>query len=353
MDALATTGLAIPASLPEFWAQYGQGLLTLTLWIVGGVLVDRLVAYLLSQRATKKGTRISRAIGLSFRGLVTWIAAAIGFWIAFYQTPLPSQINQDLSMWLKLVSALIVTAFLGRLGGNLIMVYTERENTVIPSGSIFKNVTSIMVWIVGLAVMLNIMGVSLTPLLTALGVGGIAVGLALQPTLDNLFSGIQILASRQIEPGDFVRLEGGEEGTVEDVTWRNTTIRRAAGDLVIVPNSILGKSLIINFSRSNQAFRLVVTTTVRYGTDPALLERIALDVAHQVIAESPSAHKDTEPSVAFVDVGPSGITFNTVLPVVSYEERVDVRSLYVDALQRRLTEEGIEAPLPMVGVARA
>ena len=340
----------IPASPGEFWELYGQGLITFALWLIAGYLVNILVKRALAHHILRDRAKVTRAIALSFKGLVVWIAGTIGFWIAFFSTPLTGELNQDISVGLKLVTALLTTAFLARLSGNLVVVYSEREGTGIPASSIFTNLVKVTVWILGIAWMFAILGISLTPIITALGVGGIAVGLALQPTLDNLFSGIQILASGQMGPGDYVRLESGQEGVIEDVTWRNTTIRQTSGNLVIVPNSVIGKSLIINFSRSTSAYSLVVTTTVKYGTDPALIERIAMEVAEQVMADAVGSHKDAEPAVSFVGIEPSGITFNTVLPVVSYEQRLGVRSMFVERLQKRLVAEGIEAPAPVARI---
>lgn len=345
-----TQQFIIPSSPAEFWELYGQGLITFALWLVGGFVLNILLKRVLELQFLRDRARVTRAIALSFKGLVVWITGTIGFWIAFFAIPLSGELNEDISIGLKFVTALLLTAFLARLCGNLVVVYSEREGTGVPASSIFTNLVKATVWLIGIGWMFSILGISLTPILTALGVGGIAVGLALQPTLDNLFSGIQILASGQMGPGDYVRLETGQEGVIEDVTWRNTTIRQTSGNLVIVPNSVIGKSLIINFSRSTSAYSLIVTTTVKYGTDPALIERIAMEVAAEVMVDAPGSQQDAESNVSFVGIEPSGITFNTVLPVISYEQRLGVRSMFVERLQKRLIAEGIEAPAPVARI---
>lgn len=345
-----TQQFTVPTSPADFWVLYGRGLITFAIWLVGGLLLNALLKRALDHHFLRERAKVTRAVALSFKGLIVWITGTIGFWLAFFATPLTSELNQDISVGLKLVTALLITAFLAKLMGNLVVVYSAREGTGVPASSIFTNLVKVTVWILGIAWVFAILGISLTPIITALGVGGIAVGLALQPTLDNLFSGIQILASGQMGPGDYVRLETGQEGVIEDVTWRNTTIRQTSGNLVIVPNSVIGKSLIINFSRSTSAYSLIVTTTVKYGTDPALIERIAMEVASEVMADAVGSHKDAEPNVSFVGIEPSGITFNTVLPVVSYEQRLGVRSMFVERLQKRLVAEGIEAPAPVARI---
>ena len=144
------------------------------------------------------------------------------------------------------------------------------------------------------------------------------------------------------DAGDGRQLAG--QGVVEDVTWRNTTIRRASGEVVIVPNSVLGKSLVINFSRNNQAYKLVVPTTVAYGTDPAKVELIALNIANRLLQTSPDAYKGDEPTVRFVHTDPTGITFNTVLPILSYNDQWKIKSQFIEALQKAFEAEGIEGP---------
>ena len=135
--------------------------------------------------------------------------------------------------------------------------------------------------------MLATVGISVAPLITALGVGGLAVGLALQPTLENVFSGIQLLASKQIQPGDFIRLETGEEGIVLDVTWRNTTVQKLTNDVALVPNSVLARATVTNFTTLDPEFVLLIPVSFASAGDPDQVERIALEVAREVIAEMP------------------------------------------------------------------
>ena len=205
-----------------------------------------------------------------------------------------------------------------------------------------------VIYIIGIssAVIVTGSSQSLTPLLGALGVSGLAIGLALQPTLDNLFSGVQILASGQIEPGDYVRLESGEEGMVEDVTWRNTTIRRITGELVIVPNSLLAKSQVINFSRNADAFNLLVPTLVAYGNNVDKVSGILNEVAAEIMEASHYVHKEQEPRVIVTANTERGISFTTILPIIAYNMRGRVTSQYLSRVQQRFLEEDIAQPTP-------
>src|SRR5262249_34662646 len=107
-------------------------------------------------------------------------------------------------------------------------------------------------WVVGLAVVAVIvsdaLGVSLAPALTALGVGALAVGLALQDTLSNFFSGLYIIFDKPVRPGDFIKVDPSYEGYVESIGWRSTHLRTMANNLVVIPNATLSKAIITNYT---------------------------------------------------------------------------------------------------------
>ncbi|HSK46501.1 MAG TPA: mechanosensitive ion channel family protein, partial [Coriobacteriia bacterium] len=171
---------------------------------------------------------------------------------------------------------------------------------------------------------------------------GIAVGLALQPTLENIFSGIQVLASRQIEPGDLIRLETGEEGAVLDVTWRNTTIVTPSNDLIIVPNAIIGRSRITNFSSLSGEHVLVVPFVVSASADTAIVEQCVREIAEQVASTAEGVVAQAEPTVRFAAVTPTGMQVNAGIRVHSYPDRIPVRHEFIKRLLPRLHAEGIE-----------
>lgn len=127
-------------------------------------------------------------------------------------------------------------------------IVSRRFPKLFPSASLIVTVLRASILSIGFLVVLGSLGVSIAPVLTALGVGGLAVALALRDTLANLFSGIQILASRQVAPGDFIRFDGGE-GYVADITWRNTTILDVGGGRIIVPNEKLANAIVSNATR--------------------------------------------------------------------------------------------------------
>jgi small-conductance mechanosensitive channel len=148
---------------------------------------------------------------------------------------------------LRITVILSVTIALARIAVGFVDLSSRRVGGAFLTTSLFSNITRIVVFALGLLVIFDSMGISITPMLTALGVGGLAVALALQETLSNLFAGIHIIASRKLRPGDYIKIESGDEGHVTDITWRNTTIRAFANNMIVVPNAKLSSSVVTNF----------------------------------------------------------------------------------------------------------
>ena len=192
---------------------------------------------------------------------------------------------------------------------------TQSRSGVAGSATIFVNITRVVVLAMGFLVVLQTLGISIAPLLTALGVGGLAVALALQDTLANLFAGVHILASKTIQPGDYIRLSSGEEGYVVDINWRNTTVRQLSNNLVIIPNAQLAGTNMTNFNRPEQQMTLLVQVGVGYDSDLDHVERVTTEVVAEVMTEIAGAVPDHEPAVRFHTFGDSRISFTVILGV--------------------------------------
>lgn len=336
-----------------FWTTYGSAVAAFAAASLVGVVLDQLLYRALHSKFVRAGWAPGITLAAALHGLPTALGVLTGLFLAEKRIQLPrawESLTTDI--WQVLFVA-VGTAFAARILGRLVRAYTQREGSRIPASSIFVNLTRGTVWVLGGMSMLAALGVSITPLITALGVGGLAVGLALQPTLENVISGVQVLASRQIEPGDFIRLESGEEGTVLDVTWRNTAVQRLSNEVVIVPNSVIGRSVVTNFSSGGTEYVLGVPLTVDYGSDLELVERIALEVARDVVETVEDCVAEAEPSVRFAGIAPPTVTVNTLIRVTSYPARAAVRHEFIKRLQRRLREENIEAPPVSLGQSQA
>ena len=200
---------------------------------------------------------------------------------------------------------------------------------------------------IGLLIFLDSIGISITPILASLGVGSLAVALALQDTLANLFAGLYMIADKPIEPGHMIRLPGGEEGYVTRVGWRSTWIRMPQNNMLILPNSKLAGNTIINYDLPQPDITVTVTVGVHYASDLDAVERVTLEVARDVQRTAQGAVPDAEPAVRYQGFGDSAIQFQVALRAADFPGTAVVRHEFVKRLQRRYRSEGIVVPYPV------
>lgn len=309
-----------------------------------GFVIDWLLGRLFRAHGAQ-GRSTLAAFAAGFRWLPTSLGALVGARIAIDRVALPVDVSSGIDTGTQAIGIVVVTAFGARILGRLVRMVTEREDVPLPRTSILVNLARALVWTLGGLSLLATFGVSIAPLLTALGIGGLAVGLALQPTLENVFSGIQLLASKQIEPGDFIRLDTGDEGTVLDITWRNTTVRKPTNDVVLVPNSVLARATVTNFTTLDPEFVLIVPVTVASAADPDAVLRVARETAQSLVADGfEGAVPDSEAVARFAEFAPPAATVNVSVRCTTYQERFVVRDELIRRLALRFAEEGIEAP---------
>ncbi len=223
----------------------------------------------------------------------------------------------------------------------------EREKKVKLPGVVSK-VIYLFVFLIGVLTILDYFHVALAPLLTTLGVGSLAIGLALQGTLSDFFAGLHLLSDKPIRVGDFVELEDGTVGYVEDVGWRSTKIRTLADYSVILPNSKIAQSKIINYAMPVKPTNVVVSCGVSYDSDLERVEKIVIEVARDV-QKRLSEFCDTswKPLVRYKNFGDSNIDFSIIVRAKDYAYRYTITHELIKAIKKRFDEEGIEISWPV------
>ncbi|HRQ50526.1 MAG TPA: mechanosensitive ion channel family protein, partial [Agriterribacter sp.] len=229
-------------------------------------------------------------------------------------------------------------------------VRSVHSGNVVASSSIIGNIIKVIVYCIGILVILQSLGISITPALTALGVGGLAVALALQDTLSNLFAGIQMIATRKINSGDFIRLESGQDGFVEDIGWRYTTLRTGANNTVIIPNAKLAGVILSNFFYPNKESVFDVAIGVDYNSDLEKVEKITVEVLREIQAASADCVQDFEPFIRFQRFGESSIDLKAFLKTKTFGSQSLVKHELIKKLRKRYREEGISIPFPVRNV---
>jgi small-conductance mechanosensitive channel len=321
-------------------------------YALGGVLLGWLIERLVVDRAHKVAAtsryKWDDLLVASLRGLPTVWLAATGVHFAVSVGDPPAIVTNTVRTVLMVVVIGSVAWGGMRLAGGGIEVLASRSPGTIGSPTLVTNLARGAIAVLGLFIILQNLGIEITPLITALGIGGLAVALALQDTLGNLFAGVQIILSRQVRPRDYVRLSSGEEGWVTDVKGRNTTIHTFPdGNLLMVPNSLLASQIVKNFSFPRDAMWVSIDVGVAYDSDLDHVERVTREVATQVLADVESDFASEEPIVVFQAFGSSSIDLQVRLNVREFRRQGPVRHEFVKRLHRRFGEEGIEIPFPI------
>ncbi|MFX0208118.1 MAG: mechanosensitive ion channel family protein, partial [Candidatus Hodarchaeota archaeon] len=283
----------------------------------------------------------------SFKRVITFWVASISLYIAIITFPRDtSSFNEIIWGILLVVLVLSLVIVLARITGGIIAFYSRRSHLP-QSVSIYTTLATTLILLLGLLIIFDSLGISITPLLTALGIAGLAVALALQDTLGNFFAGIQILAARQVRIGDYIQLSSGEVGYVEDITWRNTKLRDRFDNMILVPNSVLGSRIITNYyqPRRNMLFR--VPLGVSYDSDLKKVREVTLDVAKKVMREVKGGVPEFEPRFRYGEFSDFSINFNVILQCQEFMDQYIIRDQFIESIHERYKQEGITIPFPI------
>lgn len=240
-----------------------------------------------------------------------------------------------------------VVLFVDRFCAGAIGHYTAHSEVLRSSHGIMQGIARGVVWSLGLLMLLGTLGISITPIVASLGITSLAVALALQPTLENFFSGVQLVVDKPIRVGDFIELDSGEQGFVEKIGWRSTWIRMLPNNMVIMPNSVLSGSKIINYYYPQKELSVPVEVGVHYNSDLDHVERVTLEVAREILRTHEWGVSDYNTFVLFHTFDNSSINFTVMLRAKEYFNRFWVKSAFLKALYKRYREEGITIPYPI------
>ena len=220
---------------------------------------------------------------------------------------------------------------------------TNLDDRMLP---VVRRVVPLALYGVGFLVALDTLGVSISPLLGGLGITGLAVALGLQPTLGNFFAGTNILSEGAFSEGDYIEFQGGPAGYVQSVGLRSTRVRTWLNNEVVIPNSIVATSIMVNYSRPDPRMNVLITCGVSYDSDLSRVNEVTLEVARETIAANPEAEKD-EPWFGFERFGDSNIDFWVFLQAKDRVGSFIVTNDLIKRLHARFQQEGIEINYPV------
>ena len=272
----------------------------------------------------------------------------LGLFVAIEMAELPPRLAVQIHAVLEAAIILSVTMTVAGVLDSLVAAASERRALAVGVTGLFRTSVRLVVLVVGGLVLLSSLGIAVTPILTALGVGGLAVALALQDTLSNLFAGIHLLADKPIRVGDYVRLSAENvEGHVVDVGWRSTRIRMLQNNVVVVPNKRVAESIITNYDLGETRMAVLIRVRVDYDADAELVERLLVDEATRAVGQVDGLLAEPPPSARLIPgFGDYALEFTLACQVRSFVDQFSVQHELRKRVLKRLRAERIRIPLP-------
>lgn len=315
--------------------------------IIIGYLFQVILLSRLAKVASKTRWQGDEIIINSLRGVIVLWSFIIGVYIALPFVTLPEYLLNILQKAVLVIVIFSITVVAAKMAAGFVKMYAERSKGAFPSTTLFTNIAKVVIFIVGTLVILQTLGIHITPILTALGVGGLAVALALQDTLSNLFAGIHIIAAGKVRPGDYVKLESGEEGYVMDISWRNTTVRALPNNIIIIPNNKLAGAILTNFHLPGSEMSVVLQVGVSYDSDLEKVEKVTKEVASEIVKNVEGGVREWDPFIRYHTFDNSSINFSVILRATEYVNQYLLKHEFVKKLHERYNKEGIEIPFPI------
>lgn len=324
-----------------FWPVILSGVLLALGILLEYVIITRIKSWVRSKN-WEGGEHLIKA----FKGITFILFLGLSIYVFVNNIDLSEKLSNYLNESLFIASVLSITLLSARVVVAYVNSKTDTINGDFPATSIFANLIRVIIFSIGFLFILQSVGISVTPIITALGVGGIAVALALQDTLSNLFAGISLIVSKSINIGDYVRLQSNEEGYVQDISWRTTTIKDNAENILVVPNNKLSTAIFRNFSLPEKEINLTISLLLNPEADIVLAETLLLKSANQLIANQPGCVKSFSPLVRFMAINEFGIPTNVIVKIREYSEQGVARHEFIKMAFSEFKKNGIPMPKP-------
>ena len=320
---------------------------------VGIALNSKLESSLAERVKNDDESKIKSIFLNALKGLPISMCLIIGlYWIVNTANYLPDGLVRVFSYLLFIVVVITLTRVVEKtLSGFISWKFSESGD--ISQSSLLNTLFKILVYASSALIILQELGISIAPIVTAMGVGGMAIAFGVQESVANIFSGLHLIVTKQVKINDYIKLGSGAEGRVTDINLRYTTITPAAdGSVIIIPNKDIAGAMMTNFSRPRQDVGIVINMGVGYESDLDLVERVTLEVAKDIQQQyddyNPNdASSPLHPAVLFQEFGESSINFWAVLHASVYTKQLKIKHEFIKAITKRYREENINIPFPI------
>jgi small-conductance mechanosensitive channel len=313
----------------------------------------RALSFLFGRLLTRASQRTTSAIDdrlvVALKRPLTYVLFLAGAFVAVERLPIPGRWEQRIDSTLYVLGVLLITLALARVSRILLQWYTTTQSQAAGNGlaaefgPLANKLATLFIVLLAAITVLQHLGVNVSSLVVSLGVGSLAVGLAAQDTLSNMFAGFTLLLDRPFRIGDRIQLATGESGDVEAIGMRATRIKTGDEAVLIVPNSLLVKERVVNLTRPTRHITTRLNVGVAYGTD--------LGAAKRLLIESALASSFVDPALPPLALVTQFGDFAVSLRLVFWARDYAQQGLALDDVHeqvyKRFRQAGIEIPLPV------
>jgi small-conductance mechanosensitive channel len=320
--------------------------------VVAALLLERIAVAVLRHFAAKTVTKVDDALAECLPTILRPLVVLISLHLLVQQFLYDERESSHLSpegafagKALMVVSIIVLAFALVRCATRMIDAWVSSGPERYPVGAPIKLGVKIAMVPIAILAALQAIDYPIASLVTALGISSLAVGLAMQDTLKNMFAGIQLVLDRPIRAGDFVEIDKNTRGTVIEIGLRSTKMRAVDNNIVIIPNATIANAIVVNFDIHDRRYAQVVTIAVAYGTDTRRAQKVLEQFAADAQKDIP-AIGDEPARVWLRELGESGVTFNVEFTFRQYPGRLAIVTELYHRCYERLRAEGIEIPFP-------
>ena len=332
-----------------FWAKEILGaLLILTLFW----LLSQLAVMMLNKWGRRLTTMISTDLDdrLLVRAIpyVSRLFVVLGIYLAIRSLPLHEKIVMIASGVIYIILVVIVSALIYHVLDELMKWYVNgQSDTAVTVMSrqmmpVAEKMVSLFLMGAALIVVLKHFNYDIFSLVTALGIGSLAIGMAAKDTLAHMISGFTIMLDRPFRIGDRIQLVGGQIGDVADIGLRSTKIRTPDNQLLIIPNSDLCNTMLTNQAFPDSRVKGRINIGVAYGSDVDQVKQLLVATA----VEIEGVLADPPPEAYFVSFGDSALNMALFFWVEEYGTLIAVTDKINSLILKRVGENSIEIPFP-------
>ncbi len=310
-----------------------------------GQVIGFIFKHVLTRLAASTTSEIDDALIRRLGSPIVWLVTIFGLRIAAgliaidaqYSLILRASIETALYAVVGIATAVVVSTMLAHWSRNGHLSKTRES-----FAKVLGRIAHVAIFVIIVLMILQGWGVQVGPLLASLGIAGVAVAFALQTTLGNVFGGISLLADETYHVGDWIALQSGEEGVVEDISLRSTKLRTWDGELVSVPNGTIANAVVKNYHMPSVRQRVVIDFGVEYGSDPDKVKNVVMAAIKSV----PNVLKDPAPQVWFKAMADFSLSFSARAWIPDVMTRLTTKDALNTAIYNALNKAKIGIPFP-------